>query len=106
MKIKWLSEARNELRELVRYYRVQVGRPYAKKFADRVLGEVARLADFPEMGALKYDTLMGKYGFRALFIGNYICVSRATPFTSSTSPTPEEITSIIFSGWNKAGRYK
>ena len=74
MKIKWLSEARNELRELVRYYRVQVGRPYAKKFADRVLGEVARLADFPEIGVLKYDTLMGKYGFRALFIGNYVCV--------------------------------
>ena len=24
MKIKWLSEARNELRELVRYYRVLV----------------------------------------------------------------------------------
>ena len=26
------------------------------------------------MGVLKYDTLMGKYGFRALFIDKYVCV--------------------------------
>lgn len=26
------------------------------------------------MGVLKYDTLMGKYGFRALFISQYVCV--------------------------------
>lgn len=26
------------------------------------------------MGVLKYDTLMGKHGFRALFIDQYVCV--------------------------------
>ena len=26
------------------------------------------------MGVLKYDTLMGKHGFRALFIGQYVCI--------------------------------
>lgn len=26
------------------------------------------------MGVLKYDTLMGKHGFRALFTDQYVCV--------------------------------
>lgn len=47
-----------------------------KKFADTILGSINQLAEFPEMGAVKYDTLMGKHGFRALFMGNYVCVYR------------------------------
>lgn len=47
-----------------------------KKFADTILGSINQLAEFPEMGAVKYDTLMGKHDFRALFIENYVCVYR------------------------------
>ena len=74
VKIEWLSEARNELRELLYYYRTNVGNSYAQKFANKILRAIERLADFPEMGVLKYDTLLGKYGFRALFIGQYVCI--------------------------------
>ena len=74
MKVEWLSEARNEFREFLQYYRTEVGIPYAEKFAGRILSTTEQLAQFPEMGVLKYDTLMGKHGFRALFIGNYVCV--------------------------------
>ncbi|MBS6546004.1 MAG: type II toxin-antitoxin system RelE/ParE family toxin [Butyricicoccus pullicaecorum] len=74
MKVEWLSEARNEFREFVTYYATQVGKPYAEKFSRKILRAVAQLEDFPEMGVLKYDTLMGKYGFRALFIAQYVCV--------------------------------
>ncbi len=74
MKIEWLSEARNELRELLHYYQTNVGKPYAQKFMNKTLHAIEQLADFPEMGVLKYDTLMGKCGFRALFIGQYVCV--------------------------------
>lgn len=74
MKIEWLSEARNELRELLYCYRTNVGNSYAQKFANKILRAIERLADFPEMGVLKYDTLLGKYGFRALFIGQYVCI--------------------------------
>ena len=74
MKIEWLSEARNELRELLYYYRTNVGNSYAQKCANKILRAIERLADFPEMGVLKYDTLLGKYGFRALFIGQYVCI--------------------------------
>lgn len=74
MKVEWLSEARNEFREFLQYYQTEVGAPYARKFADRILSSTEQLAQFPEMGVLKYDTLMGKYGFRALFIDKYVCV--------------------------------
>lgn len=74
VKIEWLSEARNEYRQFLQFYKTEVGQPYAKKFADKILGAVGQLASFPELGVLKYDTLMGKYGFRALFIDQYVCV--------------------------------
>lgn len=76
--VAWLFETLNNLtlRESRRFYHTEVGLPYAKKFADTILGSINQLAEFPEMGAVKYDTLMGKHGFRALFMGNYVCVYR------------------------------
>ena len=47
---------------------------YARKFADNVLHAAEQLSDFPELGVLKYDTLMGKHSFRALFIDQYVCI--------------------------------
>ena len=64
MKVEWLNEARNEFLAFLKFYKTEVGTPYAKKFAD----------NFPEMGVLKYDTLMGKHDFRALFIDQYVCI--------------------------------
>ncbi len=74
MKVEWLYEAQCEFRDFLIYYKTQVGEPYARKFSDKILGQVQQLASFPEMGVLKKATLMGKYGFRALFIGQYVCV--------------------------------
>lgn len=68
MKVAWLNEARNGFLVFLKYYKTEAGAPYAKKLADKVLHATQQLADFPEMGVLKYDTLMGKHGFRALFI--------------------------------------
>lgn len=74
MKIEWLWEAKNEYRDLLLYYKNQVGTAYAKKFSDKILKAVGQLEEFPELGVLRKDTLMGKYGFRALFIGQYVCI--------------------------------
>ena len=63
MKIEWLNEVHNEFREFVTYYVTQVENPHAEKFPKKILRAVAQLANFPEIGVL-----MGKYGFRALFI--------------------------------------
>ena len=74
MRIEWLYEAQGEFRDFLTYYKTQVGEKYAKKFSDKILSQVQRLASFPEMGILKKDTLMGKYDFRALFIDQYVCI--------------------------------
>lgn len=76
MKIEWLSEAKNEFRDYLLYYRNKVGVKYAQDFSEKILSSVAQLAQFPELGVLRQDTLMGKYGFRALFVAQYVCVYR------------------------------
>ena len=74
MRVEWLNEARNEFLAFLKYYKTEVGAPYARKFADKVLHATEQLEAFPEMGVLKYDTLMGKHDFRALFIDQYVCI--------------------------------
>ena len=49
MKVEWLNEARNEFLAFLKFYKTEVGTPYAKKFADKVLHATEQLADFPEM---------------------------------------------------------
>ena len=74
MKVKWLFEARNEYRDLLTYYKTTVGNKYARAFASKILSSVEQLETFPEMGVLRQDTLMGKHGFRGLFIDQYVCI--------------------------------
>lgn len=74
MKIEWLYEAQREFAELLSYYRYQVGLEAARIFSAKILSAIDNLAHFPEMGVLKQDIRMGKYGFRALFIAQYVCI--------------------------------
>ena len=76
MKVEWLYEARNEYRDLLLFYKTQVGEKYARSFANKVMGGVRQLSRFPESGVLRSETLMGKHGFRALFIEHYVCIYR------------------------------
>lgn len=74
MKVEWLYEAQCEFRDFLNYYNTNVGPKYARKFSSKILDAVGLLASFPEMGVLKQETLMGQYGFRALFIDQYVCI--------------------------------
>lgn len=74
MKVEWLYEARNEYRDILQFYRSQVGTKYARAFVDKILKAARQLSSFPESGVLKCETLMGKYGFRALFVDQYVLV--------------------------------
>lgn len=76
MKIEWLYEAQNEFRDYLLYCRNNVDSKYACHFSDKILAAVGQLAQFPEIGVLRQDTLMGKHGFRALFVEQYVCVYR------------------------------
>ena len=74
MKIEWLFEAQNEYRDLLTYYKNTVGSSYARDFSDRILSSVAQLEEFPLLGVLRQDTLLGKHGCRALFVDRYVCI--------------------------------
>lgn len=76
MKIEWLFEAQNEYRDYLLYYRNKVGVKYARSFSEKILSAVGQLEEFPEIGVLRQDTLMGKHGFRALFVEQYVCIYR------------------------------
>ena len=76
MRIEWLYEAQREYLDLLQYYRVNSGVDYARRFSEKLLETIESLSRFPEMGVLRKDTALGKYGFRVLFIGNYACVYR------------------------------
>ena len=74
MKIEWLYEAQREYHDFLTYFHTMVGEKYARRFSQRILSAVSKLEDSPQLGVLKEDTIMGKYGFRALFVGHYVCV--------------------------------
>ena len=76
MRIEWLFEAQNEFRDYLLYCRNQVGAKYARSFSKKILVAVGQLEECPEIGVLRQDTLMGKHGFRALFLEQYVCVYR------------------------------
>ena len=76
MKAEWLYEDQMEIRELLNYYKNKVGTDSARKFSHKILDSIRQLEQFPEMGVLKEERLLGKYGFRALFLGQYVCIYR------------------------------
>lgn len=76
MRVEWLYEAQMEYRDLLNYHKNKVGADSARKFSERILGTVKHLEQFPEMGVLKEERLLGRFGFRALFIDKYVCIYR------------------------------
>ncbi len=76
MKVEWLYEAQAEYRDLLRYRRENVGVESARKFAGKILDSTRQLGRFPEMGVLREDRLLGRFGFRALYIDKYVCIYR------------------------------
>lgn len=74
MKVEWLYEARCEFRDFLLFYKNQVGPKYARRFSDNILSSIRQLGRYPELGVLREDTLLGQYGFRALFIDQYVCI--------------------------------
>lgn len=101
MRVEWLSEARGEFRAFLQYYKTEVGTQYAERFGDKVLNSVEQLSEFPEMGVLKHDSVMGRYGFRALFIDQYVCVYKIEGETVYIYHwlTHERTTCFIFLAW-------
>ena len=71
---KTASPALKPFRSFLLFYKAKVGARYAKAFADKIQKGVRQLVRFPEPGVLRNGALMGRSGFRDLFIGQYVCI--------------------------------
>lgn len=72
-KIVWLTDAVNDLEEIVRYIESR-GSSYASVVAARILESVERLADFPFMGAVIREDKSERH--RHLICYNYRIIYR------------------------------
>lgn len=70
-KVRLLTEARLQLRDIAAYHLLNVGPQSARKITDRILDAIDKLEDFPEMGT----RLPGKRldGYRMLVVDRYLC---------------------------------
>ena len=77
MKIKWYPDAQNEYQRILLFYKTKVGAKYARELRRKISASIRHLGNFPEMGVLREDTQLGRYGFRVLFIEQYVCIYKA-----------------------------
>lgn len=71
--VRILSEARFELRDIANYYKLKVGAVSAKKITNRILDNIDKLSEFPEMGMVPPFTMIAEAGYRMLIIDEYLC---------------------------------
>lgn len=75
-KVRLLQEARMELRDIAAFHMQKVGPNSARKITNRILDELERLADFPEMGYVPPFKLVADGGYRVLVVKDYLCFYR------------------------------
>lgn len=72
-KVRLLTEARLQLRDIASYYKLKVGSESALKITNKILEAIDKLEDFPELGVVPQSELLAKSGYRMLIVGDYLC---------------------------------
>lgn len=72
-KVKLLSEARMELRDIATYHKMKVGANSARKITNRILDAIDKLSAFPEMGMVPPVKMIAEAGYRVLIVEDYLC---------------------------------
>lgn len=72
-KVKLLTEARLELRDIAAYHKIKVGANSARRITNRILDAIDKLSEFPEMGVIPHSKLIAEAGYRMLIIEEYLC---------------------------------
>lgn len=71
--VRLTTEARQQLQDIARYRRLQVGTASAKKITNKILAELRKLGDFPKLGVTPSSVYLEKAGYRMLIVGEYLC---------------------------------
>ena len=74
--VRLVYEARMELRDIAAFHREKVGPNSARKITDRILSELDRLANFPQMGFVPPVKMAAEAGYRVLIVKDYLCFYR------------------------------
>lgn len=72
-KVVLLTEARLQLKDIAMFYKAKVGTASAKKITDKIMKELRRLEDFPELGVVPKSPMLERSGYRMLIAGEYLC---------------------------------
>ena len=72
-KVKLLTEARLELRDIAAYHKMKVGVISARRITNRILDAIDKLSNFPEMGMMPSSKMIAEAGYRMLMVGEYLC---------------------------------
>jgi len=72
-KVKLLTEARLQLRDIAAYHKLKGGSMSARKITNKFFDAINKLEDFPELGVVPQSELLARAGYRMLIIGDYFC---------------------------------
>ena len=72
-KVKLLSEARLELRDIATYHKIKIGANSARRLTNHILDAIEKLSNFPEMGMVPPVKMIAEAGYRMLVVEDYIC---------------------------------
>lgn len=75
-RLEFLPSAVEDLDQIADYYIQTVGAASAERITDQILDALDRLEQFPYLGSLHPDPVLGAKEYRRVVAGNYVCVYR------------------------------
>lgn len=75
-KIKILSSAWEDLKQIQDYYSIQFDLQTAMKVSDRILSTIERLEDFPDSGSMTPDPWLNEQGYRMVISKKHVAIYR------------------------------
>lgn len=72
-RVEILTDARLQLHDIARIHKNKVGAISAKKVTDRIISAIKKLESFPELGVVPKGDHLSRFGYRMLFVDEYLC---------------------------------
>ena len=72
-RVRLLTEARLQIRDIAAYHKLKVGPESARKITNKILDAIDKLEGFPELGVVPQTKLLARAGYRMLIAGDYLC---------------------------------
>ena len=74
--VQILTPAWRDIDRISDYHLTMVGPESAERITDKLLDTIAKLSEFPLMGAEHPDPVLARHHYRKILCGDYVCVYR------------------------------